>query len=681
MKKIYFLLAILCVTNAYATRYVPFVNENAEWQILYTTYPYEFQMAKSTINQIYTLHGDTLIDNKAYKKICLKTNANGRVVYTYFGAIREQDKRVYYIGNGYHTSAPAYNTSAARIKAVQDCLTSVTNNEEVILYDFNSKKGDYVTWGYMYRQIISEDSVLVGNSYRRRLQLSDGDKVVEGIGSIIQGTLSSVSPILLCGKDYTSWQFTAFITNGVTVYKSANNASSGYQTLYSQRTAYYNDAETNITETLKVDSCAFINDSIMYPARTVQLVGDECYDPCGAGWAGKKVVFSNGWNYFFNDKNDTIKIKTDAVLNESWTLFQRTDIKISATVTKWDTTLVLGVADSVKTITLHVFDGAMNPIAHELENATIKISKSYGLVKALNFTYFPALTFRPGYYVTKNLNLVGITNPELGAQKLKWFDVHDFQVGDEFHYIDSENYFPGGSSSEKKYIIRILARENFTDSIRYTQDVRSVRMYKPNAQSDFIITSEQFQNTNLIRKNAGFDQEPGIPVFNRDSTRLQIYPALNTTADPEYFMKSDGCWRRIFLTGDACDQESYAKGRGLVLSNRGCWQSYARIEQVYYKKGAVTWGTPLILTANEELNASVAITVYPNPAIDKIFVDLNDVTHCTFELFDAQGRIILQQELSVQKNHVGVQQLGKGMYLYRLNVGGRQVKAGRIIKE
>lgn len=684
MKKIYLLLAILCVTNTYATEYVPFVNENAEWQILHTTYPFEFQMAKTITHQIYTLHGDTIIENQTYKKICLKTNVDGQVNYVYFGAVREQDKKIYYVGNGYFTTPTRYNVSPARMKAMSGCLSSYSNNsEEVILYDFNAKPGDVVSWGYTNRQIISEDSVLVGNSYRRRLHLSDGDKVVEGIGSIIHGTLSSVSPMPMCSDYYDNWEFETFSSNGMIVYKSTKNVPKGYQAVYSHRTAYFN-AGNNITETLKIDSCAFFNDSIMYPSRTVQLIGDDCYDPYGGGWAGKKVVINNGWNYFFNDDNDTIKIKTDAVLNENWTLFQRADIKISATVTKWDTAMVLGVADSVKTITLHVFDAAMNPISHELENATITISKLYGLVKALNFTYFPALKYNCSYFTTKKLDLVGITNPELGVQKLKWFDVFDFQVGDEFHYVESENYLmSGGSSLEKKYIIRILTRENFTDSIRYTQDVRTLRRYKPNAHSDFIITLEHSQNTNLIQINSEFEQKPGIPVFNRDSTRFQISPVLNITTEPDFFVLNSGCWQKIFLTDDACNSVSYAKGRGLVMSISGCHeeQNYARKEQVYYKKGSVTWGTPLILTANEELNAGVAVTVYPNPVADRIFVDLNNVKHSTFELFDAQGRLILQQELSVQKNQVGVQQLGKGMYLYRLSADGRQVKAGRIIKE
>ena len=428
----------------------------------------------------------------------------------------------------------------------------------------------------------------------------------------------------------------------------------------------------------------FFNDTVLYPLHNLQLIGDECYDPNGNGWTGKKIVFNNQWNYFFNDDSDTIKIKTDAVLNESWILFQRPDITVSATVTKWDTTTILGVVDSVKTIALHVFDNSMKPISHEFENATIAISKHFGLIKAVNFTYFPALKYRPANFVTKKLELVGIMNPKLGIQNIKWFDVFDFQVGDEFHYTDSYNYLMfGGSASERKYIIRILKRENFNDSIRYTENVQSTRKFKLNLESEYIITSEHYQDTNLIRRNAEFDQEPGVPVFNKDSSSLQIYPTFNIVSAPEIYSKDNGCWHRSLMIDDACNILSYAKGRGLISSSSGCWewQSYDRKEQVYYKKGSVTWGTPLVLTSNEEVNARFSINIYPNPTTDKIYIDLNDNSNCSFELFDTNGKSLVQKKLNLQKNSVNMLEFSKGIYFYRIIIDDKQVKTGKIIME
>ena len=67
-------------------------------------------------------------------------------------------------------------------------------------------------------------------------------------------------------------------------------SQNGYQTVYSNRTAYF-QGEYNLVETLKIDSCKFNNYSILFPSRALQLIGDECYDPFGGGWAGKKNYY------------------------------------------------------------------------------------------------------------------------------------------------------------------------------------------------------------------------------------------------------------------------------------------------------------------------------------------------------------------------------------------------------
>lgn len=460
-------------------------------------------------------------------------------------------------------------------------------------------------------------------------------------------------------------------------------SQNGYQTVYSNRTAYF-QGEYNIVETLKIDSCKFKNDSILFPSRTLQLIGDECYDPCGGSWAGKKIIINDEWNYFFNDENDTIKIKTNAVLNETWNLFLKPDITITATITNLDTITVLGVIDSVKTITLHVYDNAMKPRPHELEGTTIAISKHSGLTKTLNFTYFPTVRFRPADYVTKNLDLIGITNPESGQQNIKWFDVFDFQEGDEFHYVNfSNSLMLGGSAHEKKYIIRIIKRENFEDSIRYTENIETLLKYKQNASSDYITTYDNQQVTSIVYKNAVFDHEPGIPVFQNDSSMLVVYPGFSVNSSPERYFKENDCWHRSNLIDDACNYTSYAKGRGLIASGSGCWewQSYDYTQQVYYKKNSLAWGTPLLLTDINELSELSEIKVYPNPIADKIYVYLNDFSRSySFELLDAKGETIKKTELKTNSNIISLKNLNRGIYLYRLTMENKQIKSGKIIK-
>lgn len=687
MKNTFLLLAIVCSTNCFSIDYFPFVKENAEWQVNFTYYPYEEMSMIAIIPQTYTLRGDTVIGNLTYKKFCLKTGSDEQPVYQYYGAIREQNKQVYYIGRGYYGYPQQANRE--RIKRMKDCLFSeYDDSQEILLYDFNARMRDNVKWGYDYSQIVAVDSVLVGNSYRRRLHLSYGnDMIIEGIGSVKMFLLSSVTPIPTCGGSGFSWEFESYSQDGKVVYRSpASVRLTGYQTVYSHRKAYY-QTELGKVETLKIDSVAYFNDSVFYPSRTIQLVGDECYSPNGSGWTGNKIIVNNRWNYFFNNDNDTIKIKTDAKLNESWTLFWRPDITIVATVTKWDTATVMTVVDSVKTITLKVYDMLMKPLPHRLDGATISLSKNYGLTKTLNFHSVPELKYTSADYETDKLNLVGITHPELGVQNVKWFDVFDFQEGDEFHYSGYESYLmAGGGDSEVKYIIRILKRENFNDSIRYTEDFESLLKSKQNALEDYKTTYDHYQRTNIIYINSEFDQDPGIPVFNIDSSVLQIHPefSINRTDIAEIYLKEGGCWRRSPIIDDACMSLTYARGRGVVVSGGGCWQVYGYHEtrQVYYRKGAESWGVPLVLTDIRDIGDQQAADVFPNPVSDDLFVNVTGFSKsCTFELLDAQGRFIQQTLLNVQNNHLNLHGLDSGMYFYRIMSDNKQIKAGKIIKK
>jgi len=668
----------------FSTSYFPIISENAEWQVLHTSYPYQFQMAKSYSHQVYTLYGDTVLENVTYKKIGLKTDGNGQPPYLYFGAIREQDKKIYYRGNGYFTSSTYMPAGQAKINKASDCMNAENwDNEDLLLYDFTAKKGDFVKWGYEIKQVTDEDSVLVGTSYRRRLRLSDGEEIVEGIGSVVRGMLSSVSPMITCSDYSYNWEFEGYRKNGVLLYKSAkSNSSTGYQTVYSHRKAYFATDNHAIT-TLKMDSCAFLNDSVFYPVRTAQLIGNECYDPDGAGWAGRKIVFDKGWNYFFTATNDTLKIKTDAVLNESWTLYQQNNTTITATVTRWDTASVLGVLDSAKTITLHVFDPTMKPMPHDLENATFSISKKYGFTKALNFTYFPEQSFTSISPEAKEFHLIGLTNPALGKQKLNWSEVFDFQEGDEFHYHEYSTSFPQlGSTRELFYTLLIVKRENFTESIRYTREVKMLRKIRQSFESDIVTTFSQYQDTSLIEPNPAFEAEPGIPVFVPDHFMFMIYNQLNTGIEPEHYFYGNGCWRKAMLTDDTCYFIRYAPGRGMVWESAGCWLSSAYTkEQVYYKKGAKTWGIPLVITQTHPVNGDTGINIYPTLATETVIVELKEPAKCTFQLLNAQGKVVLVQQLAQPSTKIQIGSLPDGIYFYRLLNDDKELKSGKITKQ
>lgn len=155
---------------------------------------------------------------------------------------------------------------------------------------------------------------------------------------------------------------------------------------------------------------------------------------------------------FENQYNELLNFKTDAVLNEEWVFFSNSDVLIKATVTGLSTQNILGVADSVKTISLSAFflDQTQNS-THIFNNKQILLSKNHGLIKTYAFFTFPEDSVE--------INLVGYEAQ--GAIPLSEPDFHQFDEGDYLVYINH---------MVQKEFIKINAVNNLTDTIEYIAD-------------------------------------------------------------------------------------------------------------------------------------------------------------------------------------------------------------------
>ena len=189
-----------------------------------------------------------------------------------------------------------------------------------------------------------------------------------------------------------------------------------YQTVYSNRIALFENSEKQI-KALRIDSVKTDTDSVFYPFATIQEISENCFSPYKASWLGEKVVVKpDGTNLFFNRDGDTITLKTRARLNESWIAFQRgDDFRVKAKVQSVGLEAFLGLTDSVKTITLTVIDKNENTLENPLNNLQLKISKTFGFIKTLNFYLFPDITVRYPADRLETFSLVGLTNANAGV--------------------------------------------------------------------------------------------------------------------------------------------------------------------------------------------------------------------------------------------------------------------------
>jgi hypothetical protein len=154
------LMLFSAVSYLHAQDYIPFPTSDAYWN------EYRFYQgwcdAPDYCKVTYFIEGDTIIDSLLYKKIyCANPDWT-----SYIGAMRENDKKIYYWRGG----CPNH----------------------VLLYDFNLNVGDSISyptelcdtsWVY-YHKVTSIDSVLLQDmTYRRRINLYGTWSWIEGMGT------------------------------------------------------------------------------------------------------------------------------------------------------------------------------------------------------------------------------------------------------------------------------------------------------------------------------------------------------------------------------------------------------------------------------------------------------------------------------------------------------------------
>ena len=212
-----------------------------------------------------------------------------------------------------------------------------------------------------------------------------------------------------------------------------------YQTVYPDRVAYFSNASGNI-KCIRIDTVTWMG---LIPFKNIQENGLACYTPYGPSWIGEGVGVTDSEDHFCNKENQTITIKTNALLNESWTAYNLQDsTKIVATVIDMGITpSYLGLRDWIKEIGFQAYSRNMIPKDHPVNEMTIIISENYGFFKTLNFYLFPDIETEFSTDHLEEYELVGLSDPQVGIQNLTWFDVYDFQPGDEIHSRNISNQY------------------------------------------------------------------------------------------------------------------------------------------------------------------------------------------------------------------------------------------------
>jgi hypothetical protein len=477
--------------------------------------------------------------------------------------------------------------------------------------------------------------------------------------------------------------------------------SQNYKCFYPTREAFYfyNDFWYNQVFAVRIDSIKIENnDTVYYNYYNFYEIDYECYSPYYTSWLGRKIIITtDGFNLFINHQNDTIYIKTNAKLNESWVCFSRdSEMFIEATVISYDTLSFLNLTDSVKTISFCAKNISDEMINHPVNSLSVIISRSNGMIKTLNFNNFPDIEVKNSFsgYELNEYNLVGLTNPDAGVNNLTWLEINDFNAGDEFHYEYTSSYmepFNGYSDYEKqKTIKKVISRLDKTDTVCNEMHITKHKFKTVNGNIKEDTIYSYFSKT-CFYPDKYFDRLPNEPVIYGDigyenlmfgsTTKWKVINCL------VFNNSHEGYWIRPTCDGCFINYEVYTKGLGLTgYECSGGIDGYGKVDYnlVYYKKGDFTWGNPLIITniPEKEKSTENKIQVFPNPFNHELSItSYKDQLISTFKLYTIPGTLVYEVK-NINQYHYAAKTfyLHPGIYFYEVILSDGTVVNGKLLK-
>ena len=466
----------------------------------------------------------------------------------------------------------------------------------------------------------------------------------------------------------------------------------GFQLLYSQnyrcfdptRKALYKDTNNNIIG-LRFDSTTFNNnDSILYPFKNIILTGNNCYSVNKYSWIGEKIIEEpSGSTFFFNQKNDSILIKTKAALNDSWTLFNANGYLINATIDKIYTDELFNTTDSIKEIKLTIVAFKDSTIKKSIDTVLL-LSKQHGLIRTTDFVYFPYLSFLKTYNNESNIfALIGLTNPAIGVQNLDSNGIYDLQPGDELDIEYRQSSYGGiVTNRDVKSILKILDKSL---NVSYISLIHEINTNDYNTNTWVVDTTYYTTGTYLMQKD-------NIPQFSNLPNEVNYYQGAASESgkfyisdslfirstesnNPSVYQALDTCWELFLIVKKAEPPYVYNYYKGLGGPYYSYWdgQPYGYIEGqelVYYKKGNKTWGTPFIFVSTNDIKQTPqTFLIFPNPASSQLTIQAQSTKRIAkVEITNTLGQNVLEQSINSTNPEfrINIENIPGGFYFIHL---------------
>ncbi len=455
-------------------------------------------------------------------------------------------------------------------------------------------------------------------------------------------------------------------------------------------------------------------DTVYYPFHSIRgyinLV--VAIDSNGGSWLGKKVIEQTDGTFLFDDIwNDTVIIKTQANIGDSWIFYNDTSsVYYVANVVSADTASIIGVLDSVKNISITAYNGTNVVSNSPINNLSIVLSKNHGFVKVFDLYTFP---YHDSDYGYTNFNdyffyMVSTVHgfPPFSGPNFSPYTINSYQQFTQvsFHYPSQDeiySYNPGDiiggtycyTSGYGQYycqngIDSIITKTNITNGTSYTARIARQTVDYPQQSAPVYSTvsygssSFQYTDTTLLFDSTKMPEEWNAAysyyfVANDSSNcfvsnlyefdNSYVYQDYSTSGGFPILFEYCGIDINIYKVGvGIIDVETYWGDPFPTPPAPGCWSEISK-GWACKKNGIACSGCPTLgLGVQGLVSSQNSIQVYPNPANDELSVKMPDNAAHTIYLLNMLGQTVYSLQTQLAETSISVSGLAEGVYIIKV---------------
>lgn len=445
---------------------------------------------------------------------------------------------------------------------------------------------------------------------------------------------------------------------------------------------------------MRIDSVRIINgQKIYYPFHTARVRAHDQSVPAdtlGGSWLGKMMIESldNSTTYIPNMWGDTILIKNNALMNESWIFYHdSSSIYIKASMVAEGIATIANVPDSIKTIRLTVMDGNTELFNDSINNLEIILTKEHGFLQTIDLYLFPYhYPDSTGYdrwldmYLDESLkpwsnsfNIKELTFKRVNYTLPVYKNIYNYNVGDVVIHRSHNN--PQVYAAYADVRDSVVSKNDMGDSVRYNiyttyygvglnQSGTGLESFSGANNS-----SRLFDNS-LIRDTMKMPEEwfsTEYYYFIENDTSFCYISNIHTWHN--HFLREYG---EIYQFEDSRNTYSFKEGLGLVAYDYTSFptetylSSYLRGSR---KNGQLCGFDNQELSIQEKFKSDYLFDLYPNPAHDHVSIE--NILGIPFEVSVIGilgNKTNIESASGGEKIILDISNLETGMYLFKIAV-------------